>query len=74
MGDKIRVFNAREIERLLSSYGFVLISQKGSHKKWRNLSTGRQVIVPFHSGRNLPLGTLRNILTNAEIPEKEWKS
>ena len=74
MGEKIRLFTAREIERLLSRYGFVLISQKGSHRKWRNMSTGRQVIVPSHAGRTLPLGTLRNILTNAEIPEHEWRS
>lgn len=74
MGDKIRVFDARGLEKLLSRYGFIQISQKGSHRKWRNLSTGRQVIVPFHSGKDLPLGTLRNILTNAEIPENEWKA
>lgn len=73
MGDKLRVFTAREIERILSKYGFILISQKGSHRKWRNLSTGRQVIVPSHSGRNLPIGTLRNILSNADIPEEEWR-
>jgi len=73
MGEKLRLLTAREIERLLSLYGFVLVSQKGSHRKWRNMSTGRQVIVPYHSGKTLPLGTLRNILINAEIPEKEWK-
>ena len=73
MGDKTRPFTAREIERLLSRYGFVLISQKGSHRKWRNLSTGRQVIVPSHRSKDLPIGTVRNILINAEIPENEWR-
>ena len=73
MGEKIRQFTARELERLLSRFGFILISQKGSHKKWRNLSNGRQVIVPSHSGRKIPLGTLRNILTNSQIPAEEWK-
>ena len=73
MGEKIRSFTARELERILSKHGFTLVSQKGSHRKWRNFSTGQQVIVPYHSGRTLPLGTLRNILINAEIPEEEWK-
>jgi predicted RNA binding protein YcfA (HicA-like mRNA interferase family) len=73
MGEKFRLFTAREIERLLSRYGFVLVSQKGSHRKWRNLSSGRQVIVPFHRGKKLPLGTLRNIIVSAEIPEHEWR-
>lgn len=73
MGEKIRQFTARELERLLSRFGFILISQKGSHRKWRNISTGRQVIVPSHAARTIPLGTLRNILSNSGIPEEEWK-
>jgi predicted RNA binding protein YcfA (HicA-like mRNA interferase family) len=73
MGDRVRPLTSKEVEKVLSRYGFVLISQKGSHRKWRNLDSGRQVIVPFHSGRNLPIGTLGNILVNAEIPEVEWK-
>ncbi|HBR55892.1 MAG TPA: hypothetical protein DEA22_00200 [Blastocatellia bacterium] len=74
MGEKIRLFTSRELERLLSKYGYNLVSQKDSHRKWRNNATGRQVIVPLHSGRTLPLGTTRNILTNAEIPEHEWRA
>lgn len=74
MGEKIRRLTAKEVEKLLSRYSFVLVSQKGSHRKWRNQISGRQVIVPYHSGQNLPLGTLRNILINAEIPDFEWKS
>jgi predicted RNA binding protein YcfA (HicA-like mRNA interferase family) len=74
MGEKILRLTAKEVERILSKYGFELISQKGSHRKWRNQISGRQVIVPYHAGQSLPLGTLRNILINAEIPESEWKS
>lgn len=73
MGDKIRRFTAKDLEHLLVNFGFELVSQKGSHRKWRNPATGRQVIVPFHAGKTLPLGTLRNILTNAQIPETEWR-
>lgn len=43
-------------------------------KGWRNQTSGKQVIVPYHGNQSLPLGTLRNILTNAEIPEFEWKN
>jgi len=74
MGEKILRLTAKEVERLLSKYGFVLVSQKGSHRKWRNQISSRQVIVPYHGNQALPLGTLRNILTNAEIPDFEWKN
>jgi predicted RNA binding protein YcfA (HicA-like mRNA interferase family) len=71
---RIRCMNADEVERLIQNYGFELISQKGSHCKWRNLEQKLQVIVPYHKGRNLPLGTLRNIMTTANIPESDWKT
>lgn len=32
------------------------------------------MIVPYHQGRDLAIGTLRNIMITALIPEEEWKS
>jgi predicted RNA binding protein YcfA (HicA-like mRNA interferase family) len=74
MSPRIRRLTAREVEEILSRHGFILISQKGSHRKWKHPTRGLQTIVPFHRGHSLPLGTLRNILSNAEIPEDEWKT
>jgi predicted RNA binding protein YcfA (HicA-like mRNA interferase family) len=74
MGERIRQMDAIAVERLLKSHEFYLISQKGSHRKWRNDSRNLQVIVPMHRGKNLPIGTLRNILVQADIPDSEWKT
>lgn len=71
---RTRRMNADEVERILQKYEFELISQKGSHRKWRNSEAEIQVVVPYHKGRNLPIGTLRNILITANIPESEWKT
>ena len=70
---RMRRLTAKEVETLLKKYDFELVSQKGSHRKWRNSSLGLQVTVPFHGNQILPIGTLRNILINANIPEFEWK-
>ncbi len=70
---RIRRINADEVERILQKYEFELISQKGSHRKWRNTEQEIQVIVPYHKRRDLPIGTLRNIMITANIPEYEWK-
>ena len=80
---------SREVEAILKRYEFELVSQKGSHRigarsladvpsagsplKWRNTKLGLQVIVPEHKGKDLPTGTLRNILKGAQIPRSEWK-
>jgi predicted RNA binding protein YcfA (HicA-like mRNA interferase family) len=74
MTPRFRRMTATEVEAILRRYGFSFVSQRRSHRKWRNPDSGLQVIVPVHRGRQLPIGTLRNILTNAEIPEEEWKA
>ena len=71
---RIRPMSADEVERILERYEFELISQKGSHRKWRNIDRQLQVIVPYHKGRDLPMGTFRNIMISADIPESEWKT
>ncbi len=71
---RFRRMNAETVERILRKYNFELVSQKGSHRKWRSADRETQVIVPFHKGRDLPIGTLRNIMITAMIPEEEWKS
>ncbi len=69
-----RRMNADEVEKILEKYGFQFISQKGSHRKWRNSDRQLQVIVPYHKSRDLPIGTFRNIMKGANIPENEWKT
>jgi predicted RNA binding protein YcfA (HicA-like mRNA interferase family) len=59
--------NAREIEALLKKGGFILASQEGSHRKWTNLSSNRMVIVPFHKGKELPIGTLMSIIKGSGL-------
>lgn len=50
--------DSRKIVKRLLSDGFVLVSTKGSHHKFRKDQT--TVIVP-HPKRDLPLGTARSI-------------
>lgn len=70
---RIRRLNADEVEKILKRYNFKKISQKGSHRKWRN-DEQIQVIVAYHKGRDIPTGTLRKIMTDANIPVNEWQS
>jgi len=74
MSPKARRMTAIELERLLAARGFKLVSQRGSHRKWRHTKTGLQAIVPYHKGRTLPIGTLLHILKGAEIPRDEWSN
>jgi predicted RNA binding protein YcfA (HicA-like mRNA interferase family) len=63
----------REVKRRLEAAGFVETSQKGSHVKFARRS-GEAVdtaIVP--KKHEIPVGTLRSILSQAHISPDEWE-
>lgn len=73
MAPRLPRLRAIEVVRIVEQHGFVLISQRGSHQKWRHPDTGKQVIVPYHKGKQLPLGTLRSIIKGSGIPEEVFR-
>ena len=64
-------FKYRQIVRRLREFGFVFDRQaSGSHEIWYNEQTNRYTTIPNHPG-DMPEGTLRAILRQADIdPDK----
>ncbi len=64
-------YSAREVLARLLRAGFTEKRQSGSHKVLRH-SDGRQTYVAMHPG-DLPEGTLRSILKQAELSLDEFR-
>ena len=65
---KIPVLTARDVIRGLKKAGFVLYRQaRGSHEIWYNPVTKRRTTIPNHPGVDIPKGTLKAILKEADI-------
>ena len=60
-----RRLSSREVVRLLDEHGFVFVSQRGSHQKFRDPS-GRTVIVPADR-REIPVGTIISIIKQSGL-------
>jgi len=58
--------------KVLEKNGFVLDRIKGSHHIYYHPETKRRVVVPLHK-RDLPKGTLLEILKQASISKEELK-
>ena len=56
----------REMPKLLQQNGFIQVGQNGSHIKMRNLQTGKQTEVPYHS-QTLKKGLEQAILKQAGL-------
>jgi predicted RNA binding protein YcfA (HicA-like mRNA interferase family) len=56
--------DSRDIIRRLNADGFVLVSVRGSHHKFRHPVGGRVVVVT-HPRKDIPAGTARSIYAQA---------
>lgn len=71
MPNKLPVLRTDEVVRILFKLGFQPKRKRGSHLI---LAKGnRLVVVPIHAGRDLPKGTLHNILKQAGVTKEELK-
>ncbi len=67
MSDKLPRVDPAQLISALKRAGFVERDQRGSHLHlWRE-SDNTRLTVPMHKGRNVPIGTLRAILRDANL-------
>ncbi len=65
-------FRYRQIIKKLKAFGFEFFRHAaGSHEIWRNSATGRFTTIPNHPG-DMPEGTLRAILKQANVEPDEF--
>ena len=68
-----KFYSPRYIRKVLERRGFVFISQKGSHIKYRKKTNKETltVIVPVHS-KEIPIGTFKSILRQSKLLEGDF--
>jgi predicted RNA binding protein YcfA (HicA-like mRNA interferase family) len=66
------VCTANDVVRVLRKDGFILVSQKSSHQKWRH-SNGRQVIAAMHGRKPIPIGTLKSIIEGSGLDVEDFR-
>lgn len=67
MSAKSPRLNAKQIIAQLKNAGFVEVSQSGSHLKLFNSETRKTAIIPIHTSKVLPIGTLKSIEKQANF-------
>lgn len=68
---KLKLINAKEMEKLLLRLGFEKVRQKGSHVFYRHID-GRVTTVPHHKAKLLARPLIREILREIEITIEEY--
>ena len=68
---RLRIIDARKMEKLLLKLGFQKVRQKGSHVFYRH-PDGRTTSVPHHPGRDLARPLIKEILKEIELRVEEY--
>ena len=63
----------KEVIRKLREAGFEGPFGGGKHVTMRHPDSGKKIPIPIHGGRDIPVGTLRAILREAEISPVVWE-
>lgn len=62
---------ARDVEKVLREFGFVLSRQSGSHAIFKN-SSGKRVVLPTHGGKTISPGVFLAVLRDLEISKNDF--
>lgn len=68
-----KTFSGKAVIKILEKhFGFVVVSQKGSHIKMQKITTAKTITTVVPSHKELLTGTLGGVLDLAEIDKKEF--
>ena len=70
MSPKPVLVSGRKLVKFFERSGYVKVSQKGSHIKIKNYTTGSTLIIPDH--KELDRWTLKTILRQAEVSDADF--
>jgi predicted RNA binding protein YcfA (HicA-like mRNA interferase family) len=74
LSPKLPSVQARDVVRVAGRLGFAFDRQKGSHAVYYRERDHGRVVIPMHPGREIPPGTLRDIIADLGITAEEFRS
>ena len=69
---RLPAVSGKRLLRVLVRIGFLLVRQAGSHAFVEH-SDGRTATIPLHGNADLPIGTLRGILSDIDLSSDDLR-
>lgn len=67
-----KLYSSTFIIKILLKHGFVFISQKGSHAKYRKTGTQTLTVIIPTPRKEIPYGTFKSILKQSKLNEEDF--
>jgi len=68
-----KLYSSSHIIKVLQSKGFLYVSQKGSHVKFRKAGNPVLTVIVPANRKEIPFGTFKSILRQSNLTEKDFK-
>jgi len=68
-----KLYSSLDIIKVLQNKGFIFISQKGSHVKYRKTESPTLTVIVPDNKKEIPFGTFKSILRQAKLSEEDFK-
>ena len=68
-----KLYSSNYIIKILQANGFVHISQKGSHVKFRKFNNRILTVIVPANRKEIPYGTFKSILRQSQLSEEDFK-
>jgi len=68
-----KLYSSLQIIKVLQKQGFVFISQKGSHAKFRKTASPTLTVIVPAGKKEIPFGTFKSILRQANLNEDDFR-
>lgn len=68
-----KLYSSNQVVKVLQKKGFIYISQKGSHVKFRKFGKKVLTVIVPANRKEIPYGTFRSILRQSQLTEEDFK-
>jgi predicted RNA binding protein YcfA (HicA-like mRNA interferase family) len=68
-----KLYSSHEILQVLLKHGFVFVSQKGSHVKYRKTGTPTLTVIIPTERKQVPTGTFHSILRQSALTKDDFE-
>lgn len=68
-----KLYSSFYIIKVLQQKGFIYISQKGSHVKFKKIGSRTLIVIIPANRKEIPFGTFKSILRQSNLEEEDFK-
>ncbi|OGU30128.1 MAG: hypothetical protein A2X67_13040 [Ignavibacteria bacterium GWA2_55_11] len=71
---RIRILSGREVCAILEEHGFAEVRQRGSHIVMQKRTETSTITVPVPNHKEIRIGTLKSIIRQSQLAQKDFEA